>query len=466
MVCSRFAASMAVVLIVALTGCSYLGLGDSTSTPAVGLGFLGLSGNNARAVGRGLVVGDEPLAVQTGANVLTLGGSAADAATAMYFALAATYPVTAGLGGGGLCVVHDATAGKNEAIDFLVRNAVGGGAFGVPGNVRGFSVLQASYGRLPWQRDVAPGEGYAAAGFAISQALETRLRESQDTIRLDANLAAEFLDESGQVRPEGALVTNTDLGATLAAVRGFGPDSLYRGATANKLVSYSSAQGGAFTSVELAGYPVGREAPATVVIGDQTAYLPPVTLGAGAFARALLAHLVDGQGQIITGANPANAVAVATKVTLEQFGLGALPRDLGATGFAAADSYGQAVACAVTMNGPFGSGHTAAGTGVTLARAPSAEQTGLSGAFLTPIIATSDGALSLAGAGAGGPNGTAAIVYAQIRLALGDDITQPGHLHSTGLAPYDTINAVACQSGACAALPDPAAHGLGAEAPQ
>ncbi len=464
MFCSRIAAGLAGILVLVLTGCSYLDAGVDA-----GKSFLGLGDNHGISVaGHGLVVGDEPLAVQTGANILAQGGSAADAATAIYFALAATYPVAAGLGGGGLCAVHDAASGKNESIDFLARDAAGRGAFGVPGNVRGFSVLQETYGRLPWERDVAPGEGYATAGFTISQALETRLRASQNAIRLDANLAAEFLSEFGLVKPEGSLVANADLGATLSAIRRFGPDGLYRGATADKLLAYSSAQGGALTAGELAGYPVGRGAPDAIVIGDQTVYLPPTNVGAGAFARALLARLVDGQGQVIAGPNPANATAVATKAALDQFGIASLPRDLGATGFAATDNYGQAVACAVTMNGPFGSGHTATGTGITLARAPSEDKNGLSGAFLTPVVATStgDGTLSLVGAGAGGPNGTAAIAYAVVRLALGDDITQPGHLHSTGIAPYDTINVIACQSDTCVALPDPGAHGLGAQASQ
>jgi len=175
---------------------------------------------------------------------------------------------------------------------------------------------------------------------------------------------------------------------------------------------------------------------------------------------------VDPQGQVIAGDNPAAAIAAATKSTLDQFGIKSLPRDLGATGFAAMDNTGQSVACAVTLNGAFGSGHTATGTGVILAGAPSAKDTGLSGAFLLPAIATTgDGAPSLVGAGAGGPNGTAAMVYALTRVGLGGDIVQSGSLHSTGIAPFDTINIIACQNGTCTALPDPGGHGLGAATP-
>ncbi len=102
---------------------------------------------------------------------------------------------------------------------------------------------------------------------------------------------------------------------------------------------------------------------------------------------------------------------------------------------------------------------------MTLAKAPASGDAGLSAAFLTPVVAIdSSGAVALAGAGAGGPNGTAATVYALARLARGDDITRPSEMHSTGLAPYDTVNVIACQNGTCAVLPDPGGYGLGAAA--
>jgi gamma-glutamyltranspeptidase / glutathione hydrolase len=414
----------------------------------------------------GFVVGDEPFAVQSAASILAQGGSAADAATAMYFALAVTYPVAAGLGGGGVCVVHDQQSGQNEAFDFLARDAAGGGAFAVPGNVRGFAALQASYGRLPWQRDVSPGEGYAATGFPISRALAARLASSQDVIRLDVGLAAEFIDESGKVRSVGAVVTNPTLAETLSDIRMLGANGFYRGRVAQAIAAYAPSQGGALTADELDAYPLDRAPARAVPLGSEIGYLPPTRVGAGNFAATLLAHLVDAQGNAVAAESPAAATASATKATLDKFGIASLPKDLGATGFAAVDSSGQAVACAVTMNGPFGSGHTVQGTGVTLAHAPSSGQAGLSAAFLTPVVATNaDGsAISLAGAGAGGPNGTAAIAYAMLKLAQGGDLTQPGTLRSTGIAPFDTINAIACQDGHCATSPDPGAFGLGAAA--
>lgn len=417
---------------------------------------------NAGVTPTGLVVGDEPDAVRAGAQVLADGGSAADAAAATYFALAVTYPVAAGLGGGGLCIVHDSRRGANEEIDYLPRDTARPGTYAVPGAVAGIALLQSIYGKLPWPRVVSTSEGFAAAGFRMTHALASRLSENKDIIRLDAGLAAEFLDESGQIKPEGSIVANPALAQALAGIRRWGAAGLYKGGVAQEIAEYSAAQGGAITISELGAYAPTRNEPAARTIGSQIVFFPSSNVGAGQFILAMLSRLTDAQGGVRGGDNVAASVAEATKATLVDFHLASLPRDLGATAFAATDEYGQAVACAVTMNGPFGSGRTAPGTGITLARAPSAGKAGLAAAFLTPAIAQNSAGLSLVGAGAGGPNGTAALVYAILKVSLGVDITQPGQLHSTGIAPYDTVNTIACAQGICAAIPDPGASGLGA----
>lgn len=435
-----------------LAGCTD-DLGNS-----LGLDSGGATGSGARA----LVVGDEPYAVQAGAQMLRQGGSAVDAAAVMYFALSVTYPVAAGLGGGGICIVHNGASGQTEEFDFLARDAASGGAYAVPGNVRGFALMQSVYGRLPWQRVVAPAESMAAAGFPISLALAARVTAAKDVIRLDANLAAEFLDESGAPKPAGAVVSNPDLAVTLGQIRTGGANALYRGAVGARIIAYSQTQGGAIGVPEFARYEALRRQPQVMQIGNAVVYLPDRAVGAGAFAGSLFDTL-NRALQTPTGVNDLQAsVIVAVKNALTQFGVTALPADLGATGFAATDANGQSVSCAVTMNGPFGSGRSATGTGVMLARAPSSGDAGLSAAFLTPVIAAGGGDFSLAAAGAGGPNATASVGYALARAGRGESMVRAGDLRSTGAAPNETVNAISCQSGLCVALPDPGGHGLGA----
>ena len=117
----RAAPFLALPLAALLAGCSVGSTIDST---------LGLGGgsNSVSSQSNGLAVGDEPFAVKTGTAILEQGGSAADAVTAMFFAMTATYPVAAGLGGGGICLVADPVKGVRE-FDFLPRAARSGGAF-------------------------------------------------------------------------------------------------------------------------------------------------------------------------------------------------------------------------------------------------------------------------------------------------------------------------------------------------
>ena len=130
----------------------------------------------------GGVAADEPRAALIGRDVLSAGGSAADAATAVYFALAVTLPSSASLGGGGVCLVHDTPSARTEAIRFLARRPADvppGTArpSAVPGNPRGFFALHSKYGVLRWEQVVAPAEGLARFGTPVSRALARDLKQ-------------------------------------------------------------------------------------------------------------------------------------------------------------------------------------------------------------------------------------------------------------------------------------------------
>jgi len=70
----------------------------------------------------GMVVAQEAMAARIGADILQKGGSAVDAAVAVGFALAVTYPRAGNIGGGGFMVIHRAGdgggGGDDAAIDY------------------------------------------------------------------------------------------------------------------------------------------------------------------------------------------------------------------------------------------------------------------------------------------------------------------------------------------------------------
>ena len=361
----RFLALFAAPLAM-LGGCqSISSLGDSTAAT------LGLADDTPRAYTAsqesqahrsGIAVADEPLAARSGAAALTLHGNAVDAVTTMFFTLAATYPVAAGLGGGGICLVSDPN-GQVAEFDFLTKAPRRAGAYALPGAVKGFATLHKLYGGLPWQRVVAPGEAYAATGFPVSQTLAARLGTAQNILRLDASLAAEFLDEAGQPRAAGSETRNVPLSETLSQIRQNGADGFYKGPVAERIVAYSDGAGWRHLRGGIGGQPTAARP------GALPRNRPPCRLASGrAHRRRRIQRVVAEQScHVVAGRRTWRQ---RHSRALAGFGVASLPRDLGSTGFAAVDANGQAAACAVTMNGPFGSGRTATGTGVVLGANP------------------------------------------------------------------------------------------------
>lgn len=68
----------------------------------------------------GMVVSANKIASKVGVEILKSGGNAIDAAVAVGFALAVTYPYAGNIGGGGFMVIH-LQDGTNTTIDFRER---------------------------------------------------------------------------------------------------------------------------------------------------------------------------------------------------------------------------------------------------------------------------------------------------------------------------------------------------------
>ena len=66
----------------------------------------------------GMVVAQEKIAARIGADVLSRGGNAVDAAVATGFAMAVTYPRAGNIGGGGFMVIHSKERSEDITIDY------------------------------------------------------------------------------------------------------------------------------------------------------------------------------------------------------------------------------------------------------------------------------------------------------------------------------------------------------------
>ncbi len=243
----------------------------------------------------------------TAARILGAGGNAVDAAIAVAFTLAVTYPEAGNLGGGGFATLWidgkayfldyrerapaSATAGMYlDAAGNVVPDAstVGGGAAGVPGTVAGLWELHRRFGRLPWRADLAPAIRYAHQGFRVSPMLSSL----RDTRARELHGRTNFLDYFGALAPE-ATFRQPELERTLKAIAADGPHAFYAGHTAGLIVAEMARSHGHISARDLAGYrPVWREP----LEGDWAGYhvitAPPPSSG-GIALLSLLAMKAD-----------------------------------------------------------------------------------------------------------------------------------------------------------------------------
>lgn len=336
----------------------------------------------------GVVIADEPEAAEVGRAILAAGGTAADAATAIGFALAVTLPSRASLGGGGACIAYSpfvktGSEADPEAFVFLPGAASGGGMrpAAVPMTARGLLLMQAVYGYTPIQQLIGPAQRMAALGVPVSKAFESDLSVVAGPLFADPLARSTFGTPDGAPLAVGQTMVQPALANTLDAMRTRGVMDLYQGEMAQSLISGSLAAGGPISEEDLSRAVPHEEPPIAVREGGNVVtFLPPPADGGLAAAAAFQQLRQDPTN--IAGANAAAlAVATAYRAGLDAADPAALLKDrnlpaghlpplAASTSFVALDSSGGAVACSLTMNNLFGTGRIAPGTGILLAAAP------------------------------------------------------------------------------------------------
>ena len=420
----------------------------------------------------GMVAADEPRAALVGRDVLSAGGNAADAATAMYFTLAVTYPSAASLGGGGSCIIHDSGRKKTEVIDFpAIVSTMGGAApSAVPANPRGFFALHAKYGMLRFESLLAEAERLARDGTPVSRALANDLARAVPVLGHDPAARAVFLRPDGSVLREGDTMVQQHLAGVIANLRRNTGD-FYMGAEARELVTDITAAGGTLTLNDLRDIrPTWRDT-LTVKVGDDTAYFaPPPSVGSTVAAEMVGAlwprwekasaaerpHLLaevsarvfadrarwmrsngwtsDDPAALVTDKHLAELMAgYSSDHHVPATGASAPPTDnpVG-TSFAAMDSDGSAVACGVTAYGLFGSGRVAPVTGIVLAGVPGPNGPPAITTMMTVNLNTNE--VHFVGAASGGGKAPSALVASFLAATaeakpIGDALAVPRQVH-------------------------------------
>jgi gamma-glutamyltranspeptidase / glutathione hydrolase len=255
------------------------------------------------AIGRnGMVVAQEALAARVGVDILKKGGNAVDAAVAVGFAMAVTYPRAGNLGGGGFMVIHRRN-GKNVAIDYreMAPRAITAKSFldaqgnadpqksrfsalaiGVPGTVAGLALAERKYGsgRFTLAQLIAPAIALARDGFSVAD--ETIERPETEPSRLQRwpSSAKIFFKADGSAFAPGDRLVQSDLANTLQAIARHGPRAFYRGPIARKIAAAVQHAGGVMTAGDLKKY---RAVERTPLNGTYRGYhiitMPPPSSG-------------------------------------------------------------------------------------------------------------------------------------------------------------------------------------------
>lgn len=377
----------------------------------------------------GMVVSAQRLASEIGVEVMKKGGNAIDAAVAVGYALAVVYPSAGNIGGGGFMTIRFKD-GSSTFLDFRERaplaatkdmyldkdgNPVKGAsldgylAVGVPGSVAGLEMAREKYGTLSRQQLLEPAIRYAKDGFVLGQGDGTILAGGAKRLGKDKAAAAIFLKPDGTSYAAGDKLVQADLAATLSQISEKGPDAFYKGPIADLIVKASQAKGGILAKADFEQYKVRELKPVTCSYrGYDIVSSPPPSSGGLIICEILnvlegypISYLGFGSAETVhlmveamryayvdrnsalgdpafvenpvkTITDKAYAAEIRDKIDKYHAGVSKdlKPKDFKesqeTTHYSIIDDARNAVAVTYTLNGSFGAGVVADGTGILL----------------------------------------------------------------------------------------------------
>ena len=402
---------------------------------AITLSLVLLIGNQSKLAARqpvrtrqAMVVAEEPVATEIGAAVLKSGGNAVDAAVAVGFALAVTFPYAGNIGGGGFMLIRLAD-GRTTFLDFRERapekatrnmyldpagnvtadSIDGWRASGVPGTVRGLEMAHHKFGRKTWPELLAPAIALAKNGFTVPYSLSSSLHDSAAKFNKFPESKRVFLN-GGAGFEMGAHFSQPDLARTLERISK-NPSDFYEGETAKLIAAGMAANGGLITATDLKNYKVAERQPLTGKYkGYDVITAPPPSSGGIGILQML--GMLENSGYEKPGAGSAASIHYVAEVMRRYFadrseyfgdpdffkvpirallnpayiakqkstidlnratpsseiGPGKLAgyESTETTHFSIVDKDGNAVAMTYTLNGGYGSHVTVPGTGILL----------------------------------------------------------------------------------------------------
>jgi gamma-glutamyltranspeptidase/glutathione hydrolase len=279
-----------------------------------------------------------------------------------------------------------------------------------PGLVKGLYEIHQRFGKLSWSETIEPAIKLAREGFPLYDQLQEALEYKKNNLLIDPEARKTFYSQNGKVPLLGSLVIQENLAKTLEIISKKGSDGFYRGKVADAIVKTVRKKRGILSHKDLRTYKVIERTPVTGMYKGLKIYsFPPpssggihviqilkmleahnlkkmgpqsadaVHLTAGAMQRAFLdraSYLGDPDFHPVPSkelldenylANLSKAINAPMAVKDTELKPVPLPYESDdTTHFTIADREGNLVASTQTINGWFGSGVMAQGTGIIL----------------------------------------------------------------------------------------------------
>jgi gamma-glutamyltranspeptidase / glutathione hydrolase len=255
----------------------------------------------------GAVATDQAIASQVGLGILQAKGNAVDAAVAIAYTLAVTYPSAGNIGGGGFMMIRLAD-GTARFVDFREvapaaatekmyqdasgkvvpdRSTIGALAVAVPGTVAGLELARERYGTRSRHELMSAAIALADEGFKLTDA-DAQVFAANDALLARFPSTAAVYTHNGAALRSGETLRQPALAKTLRAIDRDGPPAFYTGDVGRRITAAIQAAGGIMTAADLAAYKVEQRAPIECVHrGHRLFTAPPPSSGGVAICETL-----------------------------------------------------------------------------------------------------------------------------------------------------------------------------------
>ncbi len=285
-------------------------------------------------------------------------------------------------------------------------------AAGVPGTIAGMALALKQYGsgKLTWSELIEPARKLAVHGFVVTHRMEKSLQDNQAILSPFSDSRRIFLRE-GKLYREGEILRQPELAATLGRLQKKGPREFYEAETARRIAEDMQHNGGLITRQDLRDYTPKERVP---LRGSYRGYgivsMPPPSSGGAVLIEMLnilegfdlgklhpfsseyyhllaetmrraYADRAEYMGDADFGSVPIDGLIEKAYAERQRSTINpdraSLSSEIGAgkptgyepdqtTHFTIVDAAGNAVSNTYTLNGWFGAGVVAKGTGVLL----------------------------------------------------------------------------------------------------